>query len=121
MKPISKVLIANRGEIAVRLIRAARSLSLRTVSVFSTPDRYAPHTVLADEAVHIGAAPSGSSYLHAPALLAAARASVHAPRVMHSSGPWTAAVSTTTRWIRLATRRRQRRTSPPPPRMAADP
>jgi len=74
MKPISKVLIANRGEIAVRLIRAARSLSLRTVSVFSTPDRYAPHTVLADEAVHIGAAPSGSSYLHAPALLAAARA-----------------------------------------------
>lgn len=73
MKPISKVLIANRGEIAVRLIRAARALSLRTVAVFSTPDRYAPHTVLADEAVHIGPAAAASSYLNADALLAAAR------------------------------------------------
>lgn len=73
MKPITKVLIANRGEIAVRLIRAARALSLRTVAVFSTPDRYAPHTVLADEAVHIGPAAAASSYLNADALLAAAR------------------------------------------------
>lgn len=73
MKPITKVLIANRGEIAVRLIRAARALSLRTVAVFSTPDRYAPHTVLADEAVHIGPAAAASSYLNAKALLAAAQ------------------------------------------------
>ncbi|KKW65309.1 hypothetical protein AAV95_07805, partial [Mycolicibacterium elephantis] len=66
------VLIANRGEIAVRLIRAARSLGLRTVAVFSDADRGAPHVALADDAVRIGPPPPRESYLRADAILAAA-------------------------------------------------
>jgi urea carboxylase len=69
-----KVLIANRGEIAVRLIRAARSLGLPTVAVFSDADRGAPHVALADEAVRIGPAAPRESYLRADAILAAAAA-----------------------------------------------
>ena len=56
----SKILIANRGEIACRVIRTARKLGYRTVAVFSDADRNAPHVVLADEAVHIGASPHRS-------------------------------------------------------------
>ncbi len=68
----SKILIANRGEIACRIMRTARDLGYQTVAVFSDADRASPHVMLADEAVHIGAAPVADSYLSVPALLAAA-------------------------------------------------
>ena len=71
----SKILIANRGEIACRVMRTARRLGYRTVAVFSDADRAAPHVRQADEAVHIGGAPAAESYLCADALLAAARQS----------------------------------------------
>ncbi|MGV3553526.1 acetyl-CoA carboxylase biotin carboxylase subunit [Rhizobium sp.] len=60
---ISKILIANRGEIACRVIRTARAMGIRTVAVYSDADREAMHVRMADEAVHIGAAPSAQSYL----------------------------------------------------------
>ncbi len=66
-----KVLIANRGEIAVRVIRACRELGLKTVAVFSTADRNALHAQIADEAVCIGGASSKDSYLNMKAILAA--------------------------------------------------
>ncbi len=70
----SKILIANRGEIACRVIRTAHRLGYRTVAVFSDADAQAPHVQQADEAVHIGASPAAESYLNIPALLAAAKA-----------------------------------------------
>ena len=60
---ITKILIANRGEIACRVIRTARAMGIRTVAVYSDADREAMHVKLADEAVNIGAAPSAQSYL----------------------------------------------------------
>ena len=69
----SKILIANRGEIACRVIRTARNLGYRTVAVFSDADRDAPHVSLADEAVHIGASPAAESYLRVDAILEAVR------------------------------------------------
>ena len=69
------VLIANRGEIAVRLMRAARTLGLRTVAVFSDADRGAPHVRMADTAVRLGPAAPTESYLVVDALLGAAHAS----------------------------------------------
>ena len=67
------VLVANRGEIARRVIRTARALGLRTVAVYSTADRAAPHVREADEAVLIGPARPQDSYLNADAILAAAK------------------------------------------------
>ena len=67
-----KILIANRGEIAVRIIRAARELGIDTVAVYSTADKEALHTLLADEAVCIGLAKSTDSYLNMNAVLSAA-------------------------------------------------
>ena len=67
-----KILIANRGEIAVRIIRAARELGIETVAVYSTADKEALHTLLADEAVCIGPAKSTDSYLNMNAVLSTA-------------------------------------------------
>lgn len=69
----NKVLIANRGEIAVRVNRTAQSLGYRTVAVFSEADRDAPHVKLADEAVCIGPASASESYLNVDAIIEAAR------------------------------------------------
>jgi len=68
----SKILIANRGEIALRIIRACKELNIRTVAVYSKADRESLHVRLADEAVCIGNAPSRESYLNIPALISAA-------------------------------------------------
>ncbi len=68
----SKILIANRGEIALRVIRAARELGIKTVAVFSESDRNALHAVLADEKICIGPARASDSYLNIPNLLSAA-------------------------------------------------
>ena len=69
----SKVLIANRGEIAVRIIAACRELGIQTVAVHSEADRECLHVKLADESVCIGAADSGSSYLNVTSVMSAAR------------------------------------------------
>ncbi len=69
---IGKVLIANRGEIALRILRSCRELGIATVAVYSTVDRNALHVQLADEAVCVGDAPSSKSYLNIPNILAAA-------------------------------------------------
>ncbi|UXS99074.1 acetyl/propionyl/methylcrotonyl-CoA carboxylase subunit alpha [Agrobacterium tumefaciens] len=71
----SKILIANRGEIACRIIRTARKMGIRTVAVYSDADRDAMHVALADEAIAIGPAPARSSYLDAEKIIAAAQAS----------------------------------------------
>jgi acetyl-CoA carboxylase biotin carboxylase subunit len=68
-----KVLIANRGEIALRVIRACRELDLRSVAVYSDADAHAPHVREADEAVHIGPSPSAESYLCGDRIIAAAQ------------------------------------------------
>jgi acetyl-CoA carboxylase biotin carboxylase subunit len=68
---LEKVLIANRGEIALRILRACRELDIPTVAVHSTADSTLKHVRLADESVCIGPAPSTQSYLQAPAILSA--------------------------------------------------
>ena len=68
---IKKILIANRGEIAVRIIRACREMGIETVAVYSEADREALHTQLADEAVCIGPAPSAESYLNMERIISA--------------------------------------------------
>ena len=69
---IEKILIANRGEIALRVQRACRELGIRTVAVHSEADREAKYVKLADESVCIGPAPSSQSYLNIPAVISAA-------------------------------------------------
>jgi acetyl-CoA carboxylase biotin carboxylase subunit len=70
--PIGKLLIANRGEISLRILRSCRELGIPTVAVYSTVDRNALHVQLADEAVCVGEAPSSKSYLNIPNIIAAA-------------------------------------------------
>ncbi|MFJ1309168.1 acetyl-CoA carboxylase biotin carboxylase subunit [Agrobacterium sp. P15N1-A] len=70
----SKILIANRGEIACRIIRTAAKMGIRTVAVYSDADRDAMHVALADEAITIGAAPARASYLDGEKIIAAAKA-----------------------------------------------
>ena len=72
MKRFNSILIANRGEIACRVIRTAKELGYRTIAVYSDADAGAPHVQLADEAVRIGAGPVGESYLLAERILEAA-------------------------------------------------
>lgn len=72
MAMFDKILIANRGEIALRVQRACRELGIRTVAVHSEADREAKYVKLADESVCIGPAPSGQSYLNVPAVISAA-------------------------------------------------
>ena len=69
---VEKVLIANRGEIALRIVRSCRELGIATVAVFSTVDKKALHVQLADEAVCVGDSLSNKSYLNIPNILAAA-------------------------------------------------
>ena len=67
----SKILVANRGEIAVRIIRACREMGIKTVAVYSEADKDSLHTLLADEAICIGPAPSSESYLNMERIIAA--------------------------------------------------
>ncbi len=71
---LSSLLIANRGEIACRVIRTARRMGIKTVAVYSDADAGAPHVAMADQAVRIGPAPAKESYLNVAAILEAARA-----------------------------------------------
>jgi len=71
MAPFKKVLIANRGEIALRILRACHAMGIRTVAVHSTVDRNLKHVGMADESVCIGPAPANLSYLNVPAIVAA--------------------------------------------------
>src|SRR6266487_3186658 len=71
--PFQKVLIANRGEIAIRVIRACRELGLSSVAVYSDADRNALHVRMADEAYHIGPAQASQSYLHIPTIIEVAQ------------------------------------------------
>jgi propionyl-CoA carboxylase alpha chain len=70
----TKILIANRGEIACRVILTARKMGIKTVAVYSDADKEARHVALADEAVNIGPAPSRESYLLADKIIAACKA-----------------------------------------------
>ena len=71
MAPFKKILIANRGEIALRILRACHAMGIRTVAVHSTVDRNLKHVGMADESVCIGPAPASQSYLNVPAIIAA--------------------------------------------------
>ena len=82
---IKKVLIANRDEIAVRIIRACREMGIETVAVYSEADKEALHTQLADEAVCIGPAPSTESYLSMDRIISA---TIISGADAHSSGFW---------------------------------
>jgi 3-methylcrotonyl-CoA carboxylase alpha subunit len=73
MPALHKILIANRGEIARRILRTCRAMGIVTVAVYSDADARAPHVTEADEAVNIGPAPVGESYLCGDKLIAAAR------------------------------------------------
>jgi acetyl-CoA carboxylase, biotin carboxylase subunit len=72
---IKKVLVANRGEIAVRIMRSCREMGIRTIAVYSDADRKAMHVLYADEAYHIGASPSSESYLNMERILEVAQKS----------------------------------------------
>ena len=80
-----KILIANRGEIALRIIRACHELGIKTVAVYSTADEYSLHVKFSDEAVCIGPPPSNESYLNIPRILAAAEIT-HAEAIHPGNG-----------------------------------
>ena len=84
----NKILIANRGEIAVRILNACRELKIQTVAVYSEADANALHVRCADEAIHIGEAPSTESYLRADRIIDAARNSTAARRFIPAMDFW---------------------------------
>lgn len=73
MREINKILVANRGEIALRVMRTAKKMGIKTVAVYSAVDRHMPHVLFADEAVCLGAAPSSESYLRIDKIIAACK------------------------------------------------
>src|SRR5262245_51352001 len=73
MKSFRKILIANRGEIALRVMRSCRAMGIETVAVYSDADVHAPHVLFAGEAVHLGAAPARDSYLRIEKIVEAAK------------------------------------------------
>ena len=73
MAAFGKILIANRGEIALRIVRTARAMGYRTVAVYSDADREMPYVAFADEAVPIGSAPAAESYLSIEKIIASAK------------------------------------------------
>src|SRR5687768_10161457 len=75
MAPFKKILIANRGEIAVRVIRACQELGIESIAVYSDADKRSLHVALADHAVHVGPAPAAASYLSIDAIIAGAKSS----------------------------------------------
>ena len=83
-KSIKKLLVANRGEIALRIMRSAREMGIQTVAVYSDVDRRAPHVLFADEAVLLGSAPSSESYLRGDKIIS----SVKAKGGCHTSWLW---------------------------------
>src|SRR6266545_4531523 len=84
--PLRRVLVANRGEIALRVIRACQEEGLEAVAVYSEADRLAPHVRAADAAVLLGAPPAADSYLNSAKLIAAARDSFSSdPRPLRSA------------------------------------
>ena len=75
MPKIKKVLVANRGEIALRVMRTCKELNIQTVAVYSRPDQYSPHVLFADESVFVGEAASSESYLVIDSIINAAKSS----------------------------------------------
>ena len=73
IKKMKKILVANRGEIAIRVMKTAQKMGIKTVAVYSTADRNAPHVKFADEAVCIGEAPSNQSYLRGDKIIEVAK------------------------------------------------
>lgn len=70
---MQKILVANRGEIALRILRTIRKMGIRSVAVFSEADRNSPHVLYADEAVCLGPAPSNQSYLNGDKIISLAK------------------------------------------------
>ncbi len=70
---MKKILVANRGEIAIRVMKTAKKMGIKTVAIFSDADKNAPHTKIADEAVYIGESPSNKSYLLGSKIIEAAK------------------------------------------------
>ena len=81
MKPIKRILVGNRGEIAVRILKTAEKMGLETVAVFSEADRGAPHVQMADQAECIGPSPVDQSYLNPDKILQAAK--IHQANAIH--------------------------------------
>ncbi len=81
MKPIERILVANRGEIAVRIIKTAQKMGIQTVAVFSEADRSAPHVQIADSAECIGPSPVDQSYLNSERIFQAAK--IHKAEAIH--------------------------------------